>query len=128
MPDDAPVAVLGADADDPQQMKAFTAALEKARRSATPLGTSSFVRSATYRDAAAANAARQLGANRVLYTFAYQNATTEHSPQPGYAFPVNTHGHYGTAHSDRNLTVITAPTTTRTTRHWWHYRAYFFAE
>lgn len=123
LPKDAPVRVLGADADDAEQIEAFDAALEQARQTATPMGVSSFVAGGTYRDAHAAQAARQLGANRVYYTFAYRSATVEQTQNFGYGFPVHTHAGSG---SDDTVFIYSAPTTDSDTRHWWQYRAYFF--
>ncbi len=122
LPEAAAVSVLGADAEDPTQMDSFDAALAQARASATPLGTSSFVAGGAFRDEHAARAARRLGANRVLYTFAYRTATVEQTQSPGFGFPVHSRA------GDDSVFVYNPPTTDSDTRHWWQYRAYFFRD
>ncbi len=125
---DAPVEVLGFDLGDPQQRDAFDAALERTRQAATPLGSASFISSATLRDQAVAHAARQLGANRALYTFAYRNSSTEYDTQPGYAFPSTTGRVHASSDPGDTFLIISGPTVTTTTKHWWLYRAWFFQD
>ena len=123
---DTPVEVLGFDLGDASQQDAFDAALEQAQQAATPLGSASFISSATLRDQAAAHAARELGAHRVLYTFAYRNSSTEYDSQPGYAFPTTSGRVHASSDPGDTFLIISGPTITSTTKHWWLYRAWFF--
>lgn len=114
MPDDAPVAVIGANRADPLQMRQFDQAIFDAKANQRMLGTSTIVTSAYLRDVEAAEAARQLGASLVLYNFVYLDSTVERSTQEFRRFSEDDNTYYDERRSFD------------TTRHWYEYRAYFF--
>ena len=77
LPEDAPVAVIGANRADPLAMAEFDDAYAHAQQHHTLLGTSTIVSGGALRDAVAAEAGRELGATLVLYSFAYITSTVE---------------------------------------------------
>jgi len=114
MPDDAPVAVIGANRADPLQMRRFEQALADARKGQRMLGTSTIISATPLRDDVAAEAGRELGASLVLYTFAYLNSTVERSTQHYRRYSKSEDRYYDERRSYES------------TRHWYEYRAYFF--
>lgn len=115
MPDDAPIAVIGANRADPLQMANFDQALADAQASQRLMGSSTIVSAAPLRDAVAAEAGRELGASLVLYSFAYLNSTVERDTREYHRYSKANDEHIHERHSSDS------------TRHWYEYRAYFFA-
>lgn len=118
LPERAPIAVIGGNRADPLVMQRFDAAYADATAKHTLLGTSTIISASALRDADAAEAARELGATLVLYTFAYVTSTVE----------TDTTTHYSNYHDDGNNRHYRDIERSRsdTTRHWFEYRAYFF--
>lgn len=118
LPEDAPVAVIGANRADPLAMAEFDDAYAHAKDHHTLLGTSTIVSGNALRDAVAAEAGRELGATLVLYSFAYITSTVE----------TDTSTYYRHRDDDNNRHFHDVERTERTdrTRHWFEYRAYFF--
>lgn len=114
MPEDAPVAVIGANRADPLQMRDFELALSDARANQLMLGSSTIVSATPLRDAEAAEAGRELGATLVLYNYSYLDSTVERDTQTYRRHSRNDDEYY---HERRSFD---------TTRHWYEYRAYFF--
>jgi len=103
LPDDAPVAVIGANRADPLQMRDFDHAYADAKAGQQLL-----------RDADASEAARHIGASLVLYNFIYLDSTVERDTQSYQRFSKSGDTYYRERRSFD------------TTRHWYEYRAYFF--
>lgn len=114
LPEDAPVAVIGANRADPLQMRDFDQAFDDAETGQQMLGSSTIVSDSRLRDAEAAKAAREVGASLVLYNFAYLDSTVERDTQTYERFN----------HSDDRYQRERR--SFDTTRHWYEYRAYFF--
>lgn len=114
LPEDAPVAVIGANRADPLQMRDFDQALADAKANQRMLGSSTIVSSSPLRDAAAAEAGRELGASLVLYNFVYLDSTVERDTQSYRRYNKSDDSYY---HERRSFD---------STHHWYEYRAYFF--
>ena len=114
--EEAQVRVFGVNREDPLAMNVFEFAHQDAMADHTLLGTATIISARSLRDAAAAQAAREIGADVVLYNFAYMNSTVETDYDTHY----HNRKHDDHYHHDRH--------TTRTdrTRHWYEYRAFFF--
>lgn len=114
--EDAPVRVVGANRADAGQMRAFESAHADATARHTLLGTSTIVSGNSLRDSVAAKAARALGANLVLYSFAYIDSTVETDRTNNHdTYDHDNHRSHGRSYSY-----------TSTTRHWYEYRAFFY--
>lgn len=114
LPEDAPVAVIGANRADPLQMRDFDQAYDDAQAAQQMLGSSTIVSDSRLRDAEAAHAAREIGASLVLYNFVYLDSTVERDTQ--------TYERY----SESDDRYQRERRSFDTTRHWYEYRAYFF--
>lgn len=111
--EDAPVLVVGADVRNPVAMAKFVDAMDRARGDRSLLGTSTAVAARPLRDKTAADAARQLGADAVFYTYEYVTSTIERSTSFEHS-------------RDRKGNVDVSEQTDDTTRHWYEYQASFF--
>jgi len=115
----ARVEVIGANRQDARSIASFDAAYAEAERTHRLLGSSTIVSGTRLRDPAAAEAGRELGATLVLYNFGYITSTVETDPTyPSYHrrnHGVDDHYH----HLERSGRS--------STKHWYEYRAYFFA-
>ncbi|MFN3166603.1 MAG: hypothetical protein ACE37H_06010 [Phycisphaeraceae bacterium] len=116
MPDNAPVAVIGANRADPLQMRRFDQAMADAKAGQKLLGSSTIVSASPLRDTVAADAGRELGATLVLYNFKYLNSTVERDTQSYRRFDRSRDTYYDERRS------------WDTTQHWYEYRAYFFSD
>lgn len=114
LPEDAPVAVIGANRADPLQMRDFDQALAAARANQRVLGSSTIISASPLRDAEAADAGRTLGASLVLYSFEYLDSTVERDTQSYRRYNKSDDTYYYERRSFDS------------TRHWYEYRAYFF--
>lgn len=114
--EDAPVQVFGANRADATQMARLEAELAEARASHIEIGNSTIVSARLLRDGAAAEAGRELGATRVLYSFGYVTSTVEtERTTRHHTYDHDNHRHHGHSYD-----------TTSTTKHWYEYRACFF--
>ncbi|XAM01156.1 hypothetical protein OT109_07165 [Phycisphaeraceae bacterium D3-23] len=114
--ENAPVQVIGANRADAEQMRVFETAHADAKQRHALLGSSTIVSASSLRDGVAAEAGRELGADLVLYTFAYVTSTVEIDRTTNHhTYDYDNHRHHGRSH-----------TTSSRTRHWYEYRAYFF--
>jgi hypothetical protein len=116
--EDAPVRVIGANREDVLAMRVFDFAYSDAIAQQTLLGSSTIISTQGLRDGVAAKAARELGADTVLYTFAYVTSTVETDTTTRYS-------HFHDDGNNRHYRDIER-TRSDTTRHWFEYRAYFF--
>lgn len=122
--EDAPVRVTAIDTDDPEQAGKLKEQLDDARTSHQQLGTASFISSHNLRNQHAADAARKLGADLVIYAKAYRNTTTEiESFGPYHGFHYR---HYGHCHYGYHGYYGYHRRSYARTKHWYQYRAYFF--
>ncbi|MEM1211442.1 MAG: hypothetical protein AAGI68_04005 [Planctomycetota bacterium] len=117
LPAEVPVRVIGADEADAVAMRRFEAGQRSAAERGRLLGTATAVTDAVLRDAVAADAARQLGADTVLYRFGYLNATVETDVYESFERRRD---------DDGKKTRFTRRVIDRT-RHWFVYRALFYA-
>ncbi|MEM9416582.1 MAG: hypothetical protein AAGA29_14070 [Planctomycetota bacterium] len=120
--EEADVRVFGANREDPLAMKVFEFAHQDAMADHTLLGTSTIVSARSLRDRTAAQAARELGANVVLYNYAYRTTTVETHTSTHY----HRHEHGDRDDDDHHVHYVPHHTRTDRTRHWHEYRAYFF--
>jgi len=111
-----PVLVVGVNRADPVQWQSFNQQLNAMRDQHALLGSATIVSGSLLRDTVAAEAARELGATRVYYSFAYLDSTVERQSDEYY--------HRG-SNSDYDRFERR---TYDTTRHWYEYRAYFFSD
>lgn len=103
-------------------MERFDAAYIDAELTYELIGSSTIVSGSKLRDAAAAEAGRELGAALVLYNFGYLTSTVETERN---TYDSSDHDdHHGVDHHYRH----TERSSTSSTKHWYEYRAYFFAE
>jgi hypothetical protein len=116
MPNNAPVAVIGANRADPLQMRRFEQAMADAKANQQQLGSSTIIAASPLRDTVAADAGRELGATLVLYNFKYLNSTVERDTQSYRRFDRSNDTYYDERRS------------WDTTQHWYEYRAYFFSD
>lgn len=114
--DDAAVSVVGVNRADPVAWQFFNRELDTTRDRYRLLGSSTIVSGSQLRDSVAAEAGRELGASRVYYSFAYLDSTVERQTEETY--------HRGSSSAYDRFERRTYDTT----RHWYEYRAYFFAD
>lgn len=112
----APVKVVGADREVERQMKRFDEAMIVAEADRPMLGSSTIVSATPLRDETAVEAARELGASMVVYNFAYLSSTVERDRRSYRRYDHDTGDYYHEYSSFDS------------TKHWYEYRAYFFAE